>query len=121
MQLPALTESNKNRQYFSPACITKRIQPEITLDGDVKMKKYTVVLVLLLASPLDASAGNEYPTMGTVRYVLDCMNELGDVSEENLYSCSCRFDHIRSNMTFEKYEQALSNPHKQPAKADQKQ
>lgn len=70
------------------------------------MRKYSVFLAVLLITPFNLSAADEYPTMDTVRFVLDCMSELGGMSEENLYSCSCRLDHIKSNMSFEKFEQA---------------
>ena len=70
------------------------------------MRKYPIILAALLVMPLNATAADDYPTMDTVRFVLDCMNELGGTSEENLYSCACRLDHIAANMPFETFERA---------------
>ena len=69
------------------------------------MKKYTIVLAGLLVMPLHALA-DDYPTMESVRYVLDCMVELGGQNEENLYACSCRHDYIAANIPFAEFEQA---------------
>lgn len=69
------------------------------------MRKHTVILAgLLTVSP--AAFADDYPTMESVRYVLDCMFELGGQTEENLYSCACRHDFIAANMPFETFEQA---------------
>ncbi len=46
----------------------------------------------------------EYPTDETVRYALNCMVELGGQTDENLYTCACRYDAIRTTMTFIDYE-----------------
>ena len=48
---------------------------------------------------------NEYPTYETVHYVLDCMDKLGGQTEENSYTCSCKYDAIRAAMTFSDYEE----------------
>ena len=63
----------------------------------------------------DSSAGNrhDYPTIETVGYVLECMQENGGQTVENMYSCSCRFDKLAATMSFDDYErrghlQALS-------------
>jgi len=69
------------------------------------MNKYLIVLATFLVLPLQVVA-DDYPTMESVRYVLDCMAELGGETEEHLYTCTCRHDHIAANMPFEKYEQA---------------
>ena len=69
------------------------------------MKKIIVILTAVLMMPLNASA-DDFPTMESVRYVLDCMFELGGQTEENLYACSCRHDYIASHISFDEYEQA---------------
>lgn len=51
---------------------------------------------------------NEYPTEETVRYVLNCMAELGGQTDENLYTCTCRYDAIRANMTYSDYEEGYT-------------
>ncbi len=69
------------------------------------MKKH-LLLAMFVAMPLQTMAANDYPTIESVRYVLDCMSELGGETEENLYTCTCRHDHIAANMKFEDFEQA---------------
>ena len=44
-------------------------------------------------------------TLETVRYVLDCMADLGGLNDENLYTCACRHDAIFSRMSFADYEE----------------
>lgn len=63
-------------------------------------------LILFLGVPLfnSAQAANEFPTDEVVRYVIGCMAELGKQSEENLYTCVCRIDTVRENMTYEEYD-----------------
>lgn len=51
------------------------------------------------------ASANEYPTMDTVRYVVNCMVDNGGQNEENLYACTCRFDAISALLTFDEYEQ----------------
>lgn len=48
---------------------------------------------------------NEYPTYETVHYALSCMEEIGGQTEENAYTCACRYDAIRAAMTFSDYEE----------------
>lgn len=50
----------------------------------------------------------EYPTEATVRYVLNCMIDLGGQTEPNLYTCSCRYDATRELMSFDDYDSALT-------------
>jgi hypothetical protein len=73
--------------------------------GDNKMRIYAVVLISVLILPVNVYA-DDYPTMDSVRYVLDCMAELGAQTEENLYTCVCRHDVITEAMPFKEYEQA---------------
>jgi len=53
-----------------------------------------------------AAETNDYPTLDRVGYVLNCMQEHGGQSVENLYACVCRIDFIASQMPFETYEDA---------------
>ncbi len=64
------------------------------------------ILVLLFSFSFSAGAVAEsYPTIETVRMVVSCMHELGQQSEETLYTCACRHDVIESEMSFFEYEQ----------------
>ncbi|NKB36775.1 MAG: hypothetical protein GKR93_06320 [Gammaproteobacteria bacterium] len=49
-------------------------------------------------------SANDYPTIETVRYVVNCMVDNGGQNEENLYACTCRFDAISKAVTFQQYE-----------------
>jgi len=51
------------------------------------------------------ASANEYPTVETVRFVVNCMVDNGGQNEENLYTCTCRYDAISSAITFNEYEQ----------------
>lgn len=64
------------------------------------------ILVLLLSFSLPAGVMAEsYPTIETVRMVVSCMHDLGEQSEETLYTCACRHDVLESEMSFFEYEQ----------------
>lgn len=65
----------------------------------------SVVIALFASMPVMA---NEYPTEETVRYALNCMAEMGGQTDENLYTCNCRFDAIRANMTYSDYEEGFT-------------
>lgn len=65
----------------------------------------SLIIFLLGISPVMA---NEYSTQETVRYVVNCMQELGGQSDENLYTCACRYDAIRSHMSFSDYEEGIT-------------
>ncbi len=71
------------------------------------MKKlfFSISLFLFGAMPVMA---NEYSTEETVRYALNCMAEMGGQTDENLYTCTCRYDNIRANMTFSDYEEGYT-------------
>jgi len=69
------------------------------------MKIHALVFISLFALSVSAPA-DDYPTLESVRYVLDCMAELGTQTEENLYTCVCRHDVIADAMPFDEYEQA---------------
>ena len=68
------------------------------------MRFFRYFLMILFFVSTFASA-NEYPTMDTVRFVVNCMVDNGAQNEENLYACTCRFDVISAQLTFDEYEQ----------------
>jgi len=62
--------------------------------------------LILIAMP--ALAGAEpYGTTEIVKFVVGCMADNGGETEENLYTCACRFDKISSQFTFEEFDSAL--------------
>lgn len=63
----------------------------------------TIFLAFVLNHSASAEA-NTYPTDEIVRYVVSCMAELGGQNEENLYTCVCRLDHLRADLTYEEYD-----------------
>jgi hypothetical protein len=69
------------------------------------MKKYTLIFILLSVMASNASA-YDYPTIESVRFVINCMTELGGQNEQNLYTCTCRHDVVAENMTFAEYDDA---------------
>ena len=71
------------------------------------MKNMFLTLAVFLLGTVSVQA-NEYPTDETVRYVLNCMVELGGQTDDNLYTCACRYDSIRTHMTFAEYEEGLT-------------
>ena len=68
------------------------------------MKKW--IALLLLAAPALASA-EAYSTTEIVKFVVGCMADNGGETEENLYTCACRFDSISSKFSFEDYDSAV--------------
>ncbi len=68
------------------------------------MRFYQCCLAALLFVSSFVSA-NEYPTIETVRFVVDCMVKNGGQNEENLYACTCRYDVINAALTFAEFEQ----------------
>lgn len=81
------------------------------------MKKYVLIVVSLLTMPFSVSA-HEYPTIDTVRFVINCMAEQGAQTEENLYVCTCRHDVFTELMSFAEYDDATFFEHnkKMPGK-----
>ena len=71
------------------------------------MNKLLVSAAILLFGATTVMA-DEYPTQETVRYVLNCMSELGGQTDENLYTCACRYDAIRTDMTYSDYEEGYT-------------
>ncbi|MBL1140747.1 MAG: hypothetical protein HND53_01820 [Proteobacteria bacterium] len=70
------------------------------------MREIFVAIMLLLGS--GSVIANEYPTNETVHFALRCMDELGGQTEENLYTCACRYDAIREAMTYSDYEEGYT-------------
>jgi hypothetical protein len=71
------------------------------------MNKLVASISLFLFGTMPVMA-NEYPTDETVRYALNCMAELGGQTDENLYTCACRYDAIRTAMSFADYEEGAT-------------
>ena len=63
------------------------------------------ILLLGFSSVLSA---NDFPTRDRVEYVLNCFQELGRRSMDDLQTCSCRIDSIASNLSFETYDYAVT-------------
>ena len=52
-------------------------------------------------------AAADFPTEETVRFVLDCMAELGEQNDNNLYTCVCRHDVMQREIpVYEEYNGA---------------
>ncbi len=66
------------------------------------MKKTAISLAILLFGTMPSMA-YEYPTEETIRYALNCMTTLGGQTDQNLYTCSCRYDSIREALPFDDY------------------
>ena len=66
------------------------------------MKKTVISLAILLFGAMPSMA-YEYPTDATIHYVLKCMTVLGGQTDQNLYTCSCRYDSIRKVLSFDDY------------------
>jgi len=66
------------------------------------MKKTVISLAIFLFGAMPSMA-YEYPTEATIRYALDCMTTLGGQTDQNLYTCSCRYDSIREVISFDDY------------------
>ena len=66
------------------------------------MKKTVISLAIFLFGAMPSMA-YEYPTEATIRYALSCMTALGGQTDQNLYTCSCRYDSIREVISFDDY------------------
>lgn len=66
-----------------------------------------IPLALLLGAP-SVVAANDFPTRDRVEYVLNCLQELGRNSMDDLQTCSCRLDSVASAMSFETYGWAVT-------------
>jgi len=59
--------------------------------------RYALLLVLGVA-PLGYA--NDFPTLGRVEFVLDCMRESKTPLQESMYKCSCAIDAIADKVTY---------------------
>ena len=66
-----------------------------------------IPLALLLGVP-SVVVANDFPTRDRVEYVLNCLQELGRNSMDDLQTCSCRLDFVASEMSFEYYGYAVT-------------
>jgi hypothetical protein len=72
------------------------------------MRIIKVVPLALLFSVSTAVSANDYPTAERVEYVLNCLQDLGRSSMDDLQTCSCRIDSIASGIPFEKYSYGVT-------------
>ena len=72
------------------------------------MRMIKVVPFILLLGFSSVVTANDYPTADRVEYVLNCLQDLGRSSMDDLQTCSCRVDSIASNMPFETYGYAVT-------------
>ncbi len=74
------------------------------------MRTLIAVIFLLIGGlgTLNMAYADGYPTEETVRFVLGCMIDLGGETDENLYTCICRYDTIRNAITFSDYEEGVT-------------
>ncbi len=49
----------------------------------------------------------DYPTLATVEYVIECMNRKGSQNYTSLYQCTCQFDKFAEKMSYDEYTQAV--------------
>lgn len=77
----------------------------------------TLVTVAMVSLVSCASSGKkdeaqpinqeDYPTLATVEYVIECMNRKGGQNYTNLYQCTCQFDKFAEKMSYDEYSQAI--------------
>lgn len=63
-------------------------------------------LLLLIAGvvlPLGAAAGNDFPTLERVEFVLGCARDAEGSPRENIYKCVCVIDAIAGKLTYDEY------------------
>ncbi|MCG8379308.1 MAG: hypothetical protein MI865_07530 [Proteobacteria bacterium] len=77
------------------------------------MKNILLVFLVSILGTVTVQA-NEYPTETTVRYMLNCMADLGGQNDQNLYTCACRYDGIREAMTYSDYEEGITYERNKP-------
>lgn len=49
----------------------------------------------------------DYPTLATVEYVLECMNKKGGQTYTSLYQCTCQFDRFAEQLSYDEYSEAI--------------
>lgn len=72
------------------------------------MRMIKVVPFILLLGFSSVVTANDYPTRDRVEYVLNCLQDMGRNSMDDLQTCSCRIDSIASNLPFEIYSYAVT-------------
>jgi len=77
------------------------------------MKQLLIGAAIFMLS-MNSALANEYPTSETVHFALSCMNKLGGQTDENLYTCNCRYDAIRAAMTYSDYEEGVTYERNKP-------
>ena len=71
------------------------------------MSKLITAITLFILGTISVQA-DEFPTEETVRYAINCMLENGGQTDENLYTCACKYDAIRANISFSDYEEGVT-------------
>jgi len=72
------------------------------------MQMIKVVPCVLLLGFSSMVTANDYPTRDRVEYVMNCLQDMGRNSMDDLQTCSCRIDSIASEMSFEIYGYAVT-------------
>ena len=72
------------------------------------MRVINIVPILLLLCVSTVVVANDYPTRDRAEYVLNCLQEMGRNTMDDLQTCSCRLDSIASAMPFEIYGYAVT-------------
>lgn len=72
------------------------------------MQMIKVVPLALLLGLSSIAVANDFPTRDRVEYVLNCLQDMGRNSMNDLQTCSCRVDSIASEMSFEIYDYAVT-------------
>lgn len=72
------------------------------------MQTIKVVPLALLLGLSSIAVANDFPTRDRVEYVLNCLQDMGRNSMNDLQTCSCRVDSIASEISFEIYGYAVT-------------
>jgi hypothetical protein len=72
------------------------------------MQMFKVVPFMLLLSFSSLVTANDYPTRDRVEYVLNCLQDMGRNSMDDLQTCSCRIDSIAATIPFEIYDYGVT-------------
>ena len=72
------------------------------------MKTLKMIFLTTILTLSASVLAHDFPTDETVRYVLGCMADNGGLSDENLYSCSCRLNTVGEAMTYAEYEEGIT-------------
>ena len=72
------------------------------------MRLIKVVPFILLFGFSSVVTANDFPTRDRVEYVLNCLQDMGRNSMDDLQTCSCRIDSVASEMPFETYCYAVT-------------